>query len=147
MKKRTWVGAALIGLALAGCGGGGTDAGTPPFDASGAGSPPFKSDGAGSGSEGLQVGSSILFARVSGLEITVYSKVGQAEVAAPAGTTLTVTHAPAGCSVSVIPSIVPSSAVLPTIHTLTTSGTGCSGQVSVAVRYLNETLTVEVQLP
>lgn len=50
------------------------------------------------------------------------------EVAAPAGTALSVVTSPQNCTITLSPATVPSNAILPTFHSVIASGTGCAGQ-------------------
>jgi hypothetical protein len=59
---------------------------------------------------------------------------GGFQVAAPAGTTVSVlTTLPSGCTVAVTPATVPPTAIGPTTHALTTTGTTCPSAVTVKV--------------
>lgn len=50
------------------------------------------------------------------------------EVAAPAGTTISVLTTPADCTINISPATVLENAIGPTLHTVTATGVGCSGQ-------------------
>lgn len=68
----------------------------------------------------------------------VFSEYNQGRrTAAPSGTTISVTGMPKDCTVTVSPSIIPPGAVVPTVVTLTSGGTGCASgqQVTVAAKF------------
>lgn len=76
---------------------------------------------------------------VQGRSIFVYSTeftngAPQHFVAAPFGTTLAAVNVPSGCSVSISPPAVPRTAVNPTEHVVTTTGT-CGTSVGVKVSF------------
>jgi hypothetical protein len=84
---------------------------------------------------------------VSG-RVRVWSQFGINEVAAPSGTTVTVKTKPTGCEVVVSPSTVPTVAVGPTFHTLSSTGTTCSGgAVGIEVKFGDFSKLVTAALP
>jgi hypothetical protein len=74
--------------------------------------------------------------------------------AAPAGTTVSVINPPAGCTITVSPSVVPPTAVLPSFHALITQATAasapnaCVGNVTVEAKWTaGESARVVYTLP
>jgi hypothetical protein len=80
--------------------------------------------------------------------VRVYSNYGSNDVAAPAGTTLTVKTKPTGCEVVISPSQVPENAVGPTVHTLSATPASCSGQTAgIEVKFGAYTKLVSATIP
>jgi hypothetical protein len=69
--------------------------------------------------------------------------------AAPAGTTVSVVSAPAGCTFNISPPTVPNNSIMPTFHRLTpsVSGTCNAGQVTVKAAFGDNEVTVTATLP
>lgn len=89
-----------------------------------------------------------LEAEFVGGRIRVWSQFGANQVAAPSGTTITVKSQPDGCTVAVSPSTVPATAVLPTFHTLSSTGATCGhGLVGVEVKFGDYAKLVTAVLP
>ena len=84
---------------------------------------------------------------VSG-SVRVWSQFGSNRMAAPSGTTVTVKTQPTGCTVAVSPASVPTTAVLPTLHTLSSTGATCAGgAVGIEVKFGDYTKLLTATLP
>ena len=68
--------------------------------------------------------------------VRVWAQYGSTPMAAPSGTTITVKTQPTGCTVAVSPGSVPTTAILPTVHTLSSTGATCAGgAVGIEVKF------------
>jgi hypothetical protein len=69
------------------------------------------------------------------------------EVAAPSGTLVTVKTQPVGCQVAISPSAVPNVAVVPTFHTLSSTGACAGATVGIEVKFGDVTKLLNATLP